>query len=397
MPMSATRNLAANPDRAVRKAAYEAEIAAWKTVDTPIAASMNGIKSQVNVVTKRRGWDSALDEAVHENNIDSETLAAMMAAARESFPDFRRYLKAKAKALGVETLEWYDLFAPLEGGKAWTHVEASDFVAEQFDNFSQKMGDFARRAFRENWVDWEPRPGKIDGAYCCYMGDVSRVLMNFDGTFGNVKTLAHELGHAYHGMCLSTQTPLNRETPSTLAETASIFCETIVKNAVLKTATGKERIAMLEGCLMAPCQTVVDITSRFLFESRVFEARKERDLSATEFCEMMLQTQRETYGDGLASYHPYMWAVKPHYYSVYSFYNFPYMFGLLFSLGLYSIFKSDPESFRDRYDDLLTSTGLANAHELGQRFGFDTRTIEFWRGSFDVVREDIDAFCAEVG
>lgn len=397
LPMSSVRNLAFSPDREVRRAAFEAEIAAFKQAETPMAACMNGIKHQVNVITSRRGWESALDEAVYDNYIDRETLEAMLGAAREAFPDFRKYLMAKAKLLGLEKLEWYDLFAPLEGSSTWEYDKASDFVAEQFDQFSKKMGDFAREAFRLNWIDWPPMPGKVSGAYCMPMGKVSRVLMNFDGTFGNVKTLAHELGHAYHNLCIGDRNPINRETPATLAETASIFCETIVKNAVLKTATGQERLAMLEASIMAPAQTVVDITSRFLFESAVFEQRKERELSAREMCEIMENAQRDTYGDALASYHPYMWAAKPHYYSTYSFYNFPYMFGLLFSLGLYSLYKQDPDSFVGRYDDLLSSTGMADAYELGKRFGFDTRSIEFWRGSLDVVREDIRQFCEAVG
>lgn len=399
LPMSAVRNLAYEADRGTRQVAYEAELAAWETVEVPMAAAMNSIKGEVNTLSARRHWHSSLDEAIFANSIDAETLEAMMEAARESYPDFRRYLKAKAKLIGVPQLEWYDIFAPIPGDtQTWSVEEACEFVAVQFSRFSTKMGDFARRSFRENWTDFEPRPGKIDGAYC--MGtrdDESRVLMNFKPSFGSVKTLAHELGHAYHNVCMAIRSPLVRETPSTLAETASIFCETIVKNAALETATGNEKIALLEACLQGPCQTVVDISSRFDFERAVFEGRHARELSAKELCQLMLEAQHNTYGDGLASYHPYMWAAKPHYYDVDSFYNFPYMFGLLFSLGLYSLFEADPKGFRDRYDDLLSSTGMADAYELGKRFGFDTRHTAFWRASFDVLRKDIDEFEALVG
>lgn len=397
LPMSSVRNLAHDSDRSVRKSAYEAELSAWKTVEVPLAAAMNGIKGQVGTICRRRGWGEGIDEAVFDNSIDRETLDVMLEAARESFPDFRRYLKAKAKSLGLETLEWYDLFAPQSEGATWPYEKGSEFVAEQFDAFSPKMGDFARRSYREHWIDWPPVPGKIDGAYCCPVrGDESRILMNYDGTFGNVKTLAHELGHAYHTLCLARETPLNRETPSTLAETASIFCETIVKNAALAKTEGAERIKLLEACLVAPTQVVVDITSRYLFEKAVFDQRPSRDLSPQELCEIMLDTQRDTFGDGLNSYHPYMWAVKPHYYSTSSYYNFPYMFGLLFALGLYNQYKVAPEGFVERYDDLLASTGKAEAYELGSRFGFNTRSIDFWRGSLDVVRADINSYCEYV-
>lgn len=396
--MAQLRNLAYDGDRAKRKAAYEAELAAWKANETPVAAAMNGIKGVVNTLTARRGWGSGLNEAIWDNAIDRPTLDAMMSAARASFPDFRRYLQAKARALGLEKLEWYDLFAPLgTDGASWPVERGCDFVAAQFDRYSSKMGDFARRSYRENWIDFPPRLGKVGGAFCAGMkDDISRILMNYDGSFTNVKTLAHELGHAYHQICTATKPTLLRNYPSTLAETASIFCETIVKNAAMDQFEGQERVVLLEACLVGPCQTVVDITSRFLFEQSVFEKRADRELSASEMCELMLQAQKATYGDGLASYHPYMWAAKPHYYDEGSFYNFPYMFGLLFALGLYKVYEKDPEYFRDRYDDLLACCGSADAPELCARFGIDTRNEAFWTGSLDVVRKDIDAFAAAV-
>lgn len=394
MPMSAVRNLAYDANRDRRRIAYHAELSAWKAVEVPLAAAMNGVKGAVAVLARRRKWPTGLDEAVFENAIDRETLEAMMGAAQEAFPDFHRYLRAKARALGLEQLEWYDLFAPLEGdARRWSVDEACEFVAVQFGRYSQKMGDFARLSFRDRWTDFEPRAGKVDGAYC--MGTLpgeSRILMNFKPSFGSVKTLAHELGHAYHNLCLAPRTPLNRETPSTLAETASIFCETVVKHAALAEAAGAEKVALLEACLMGPCQTIVDITSRFLFEQAVFEGRANRDQSPDELSAFMLEAQKATYGDALCSYHPYMWAAKPHYYSEGSFYNFPYMFGLLFSLGLYAQFEADPDGFRGRYDDLLGSTGMADAWTLGQRFGFDTRDAAFWRASLDVLRADIAEF-----
>ncbi len=391
MPMSAVRNLAHNSDRETRRVAYQAELGAWKTVETPLAAAMNSIKGEVTTLCRRRNWGSGLDEAVFANAIDRETLDAMLAAAREAFPDFRRFLHAKARVHGLGRLEWYDLFAPVEfEGRTWTYDVGCEFVADTFESYSKKMGDFARRSYRERWTDFAPKPGKVDGAYCMgTRGDESRILMNYEASFGSVKTLAHELGHAYHNICLSGRSTMVQDTPSTLAETASIFCETVVKNAALETVSSPEKLALLDACIQGPCQTVVDITSRFIFEKAVFDGRVEREFTAEEFCDLMLNAQKDTYGNGLASYHPYMWAMKPHYYSSWSFYNFPYMFGLLFALGLYAQYRNDPDNFRGRYDDLLSSTGMADAYELGQRFGFNTRGIEFWRGSLDVLRADI--------
>jgi oligoendopeptidase F len=397
MPMSAVRNLAYSPDREVRRRAYEAELEAWSSVRVTLAAALNGVKGHVGTLAKRRSWDGALDESLFTNNIDRETLDAMLGAARESFPDFRRYMHAKARALGLEKLAWYDLFAPLGGEeRPWAYDEAEGFIVEQFGQYSQKMSDFAARAFRERWVDAEPRVGKRDGAFCMSLReDESRVFMNYKPSFGSVSTLAHELGHAYHNLVKAPRTMLQRATPMTLAETASIFCETIIGHAAMKGASEAEQRSLLEASLQRDLQVVVDITSRFLFESRVFERRAERELSADELDALMLEAQRETYGDGLdeEQMHPRMWEMKPHYYGAdLSFYNYPYMFGLLFGLGLYARYRDDAEGFREGYDDLLSSTGLADAATLANRFGIDVRTPDFWRSSFDVIRADISRF-----
>ena len=397
LPMSVVRNLAHHADRKVRRRAYDAELAAWQAAAVPIAASLNSIKGQVNALTRRRGWGTPLDAALFGNNIDRHTLEAMMEAARESFPDFRRYLKAKARMLGLPALAWYDLFSPvLRGGIEWTFDEATRFIIEQFGTYSPKLRDLAVRAFEERWIDAEPRPGKQDGGFCMWLQhDESRILVNYTPAFGGVSTLSHELGHAYHELNLASRTMLQKDTPMGLAETASIFCQTIVRNAALGKAGAREQLAILEADLQDTCQVVVDISSRFSFEQRVFERRQRRELSAQEFCELMVQTQRKTYGDGLDpdALHPYMWAVKPHYYSAdYSFYNFPYMFGQLFGLGLYARYRSDPEGFKRQYDDLLSSTGLDDAASLAAQFGIDIQSPEFWRSSLDVIRQDIDRF-----
>jgi pepF/M3 family oligoendopeptidase len=402
LPMSEVRNLAFVADREVRRRAYEAELRVWEGNAVPLAAALNGVKGEVNTLSKRRGWESALDVALWDNTIDRETLNAMMIAARESFADFQRYLRAKAKMLGLEKLTWYDLQAPVgEGDGAWEWDAAESFITEHFGTYSPRLQQFAQRAFGEQWIDAEPRAGKRDGAYCVNLRrDESRVFSNFKPSFDGVRTLAHELGHAYHNLNLAERTRLQRQTPMALAETASIFCETIVRQAALREGGEAEQLAMIEASLKAACGLVVDISSRFLFEQNVFEQRQARELSVDELNELMLKAQRDTYGDALDQQvlHPYMWAVKPHYYSPgLSFYNYPYMFGLLFGLGLYARYEQDPEAFKAGYDDLLSSTGLADAATLAQRFGIDIRTPDFWRSSLDVIRADVDRFEQLVG
>jgi pepF/M3 family oligoendopeptidase len=401
-PMSEVRNLAMSPGREVRRAAYEAELEAWKLWATPMAAALNGVKGQHVTLASHRHWNEVLDEALFQNHIDRQTLDAMMGAARDAFPDLRRYLRAKAKALGLPVLAFYDLFAPISASeRVWPWSDAVAFVTEQFGTFSPRMRAHAERAFREHWVDAEPRPGKVGGAYCTRLiGDQSRVLANYVAAYDGVSTLAHELGHAYHDLCESTATQLQRDdTPMTLAETASTFCEMILRRAALKDASEDEQLSILEAELQDATQTTIDITSRFLFESAVFARRAQRELSADEFCELMLDAQRQTYGDGLDQelLHPYMWAAKSHYYWIDApFYNFPYMFGLLFSLGLFARYEADPEAFRAHYDELLASTGKADAADLAAWFGIDIRDRAFWESSLDVIRADIDRFVALV-
>ena len=395
LPMSAVRGLAHDADPAVRKAAYEAELAKWEESAVPLAASLNSIKGERNILNARRRWKDSLEPALFANNVDRKTLDAMQQAVVDSFPHFRRYLKAKAKLLRKGSLPFFDLFAPVgEETDEWDWTRSTQFVVEQFGTYSSGLAAMADRSFKEGWVDAEPRAGKSDGAFCMGLRkDESRVLTNFTGSFNSVQTLAHELGHAYHNVNLARRTPVQRDTPMALAETASIFCQTIIVQAGLASASQGEKIAILENDLQSNCQVVVDIHSRFLFEKSVFEGRARRELSVEELNQLMLDAQEQTYGDGLDPKlcHPYMWAVKPHYYGA-SYYNWPYTFGLLFGLGLYSQYEADAEKFRAGYDELLASTGQDDAATLASRFGIDVRSSDFWRSSLDVIVRRIDEF-----
>ncbi|MFM9873112.1 MAG: M3 family oligoendopeptidase [Fimbriimonadaceae bacterium] len=400
-PISAIRGMAYSTDPKLRADAYEAELKAWRENEIPLAAAMNAIKGEGTYHANVRNWPEQLDITLFRSNMDRATLEAMLEAARDAFPDFRRYLKAKAKYMGhANGLPFYDLFAPVGTAGAWTWEQSEDFVEEGFRSFSDKLADFARQSFTNRWHDVYPRKGKRDGAFCAGVTPgVSRMLYNFKESFNGASTLAHELGHAYHNLCLKDRHFLQSRTPMTLAETASIFCETIIKRRALSNCKPEEKLSILEATLQGSCQTVVDITSRYIFESEVIERRKQRALTPDELSDIMHRAQLETYGDGLdpEKLHPYMWAAKPHYYSDRAFYNFPYMFGMLFALGLYRVYEDNPEGFQERYDNLLSRTGMAMAADLTAEFGIDITSKEFWKGSLDVVVDDINEFCTLVG
>ena len=393
LPMTVLRSLATDPDPSRRAAAFEAEVEAWERASIPLAAALNSQKGETAALNRRRGWSDDLEPALFENGIDRPTLDAMTAEVTEALPDFQRFLRAKAGLLGVgPTMPWSGLIAPVNNdasGLEWS--EAVERVTTAFTSYGDSLGRLARRAVGERWIDAEPRPGKAGGAFCMPVrDDVSRILMTFDGSADATQTLAHEIGHAYHNVVLGSRTWLQRQTPRCLAETASIFCETLVVEALLE-SPATDRLSVLDTDLSGATQVVVDIHSRYLFETELYRRRADGTLSVTELCDLMTKCQRDAYGDVVEPLHPYMWAAKSHYFT--PFYNFPYTFGLLFGLGLYSRYREDPRAFHAGYDDLLGATGLASAVELGARFDLDITDRGFWRASLDVLRRRIDEYC----
>jgi len=403
MPMPALINLRSHPDEATRHRAYDAENKAWEGIKETLTACMNGVKGEAITLNKKRGREDAIHESIDSARMDRATLKAMLTAMEASFPMFRKYFKNKAKRLGKEKLAWWDIYAPVgKADKEYTFEEARDFIVENFNKFSPEMGTFARHAFDNNWIDAEQREGKRGGAFCMGVAAVkeSRILSNFDGSFDQVSTLAHELGHGFHNYCAyqAKKTPLQKSTPMTLAETASIMCETIVTEAVLAQITDpQEVLAVLEAQLNNASQVVVDIYSRYLFEKEVFERREKSELSSDELNDAMERAQKATFGDGLDEQYlqKFMWTWKPHYYSPdRSFYNYPYAFGLLFATGLYAIYQQRGEEFVNDYKNLLATTGEASAADLAKRFGIDITKRKFWDDSIAILSKRVDQYCA---
>ena len=398
-PLTVVLNMAEDKSEEVRKRAYEAEIASYKKVEEGVAAALNGIKGEVLTVCNFRGYNSPLEKTLIDSRMDEESLNAMLEAMKESLPVFRKYLRRKAEMLGHKNgLPFYDLYAPISNADMkFTYEEGSKFVVKNFRTFSDNLGDFAQKAIDNDWIDVEPREGKVGGAFCAglhFIGE-SRILLNYGGSFGDVVTMAHELGHGFHGECLKNEAILNSEYPMPIAETASTFCETIIKKAAIKEANKDEALAILEAEICDCTQVIVDIYSRFLFEKSVFEARKESALTVEQIKELMLEAQKEAYGDGLDPeyLHPYMWAWKPHYYDAdYNYYNFPYAFGLLFAKGLYAEYLKKGESFTSEYERLLSITGKNKIADITKAVGIDIHNKTFWENSLKTIEEDIEEF-----
>ena len=398
--LSAVRNLAYEADPAVRKAAYEAELACYDRIRDSVAFALNSIKLETISDCQLRGYASPLDRTLEQSRMKRETLEAMLSAMDEYLPKFWQYLKVKGKLLGHENgLPWYDLFAPMGASTAkYTTEDARNLLVSLFSSFDSELADMVQQAFDEEWIDFFPRDGKTGGAFCAdveALGE-SRILTNFDGLFGSVVTLAHELGHAFHNQCIRSHRPLNHEYSMPVAETASTFNELVVMAAAIARAEDKsEKLALIESQLQDTTQIICDIYSRFRFEKMVFENREKQFMDADALCELMIKAQEQSYGDGLDPNfrHPYMWVCKSHYYGP-TFYNFPYAFGGLFARGLYAQYEKEGASFVPKYKKLLYTTPVATAEDAAKVAGIDLTDRDFWRSALQTVADQIDLFCA---
>ncbi len=446
LPLTVVLNMAYDENKEVRKKAYEAEIASYKKIEQGVAACLNGIKGEVLTECALRGYESPLEKTLISSRMSKKTLDVMLEAIVEALPKFREYLKVKAKYLGYTNgLPFYELYAPVTSeDMSFDYEKGSKFVVDQFRTFSSHLADFAKGAIEKSWIDVYPKEGKVGGAFCSNLHFIkqSRFLLNYGNSFNDVVTLSHELGHGFHGECLKDETILNAdypmpiaETASTfsetiikkaaikeandelghgfhgeclkdetilnadypmpIAETASTFSETIIKKAAIKEANDNEALAILETEISGCTQVIVDIYSRFLFEKHLFEERATNALSVDRIKTLMVEAQKEAYGDGLDEnyLHPYMWTWKPHYYYASSnFYNFPYAFGLLLAKGLYAKYKEEGSTFASKYEQFLSYTGKATLEDVAQTIGIDLTDKAFWQASLETIIEDIDEF-----
>ncbi len=403
--LPAVRNLATSEDKEVRKKAYEAELASYDKIADSIAFALNNIKGQVSMLSAKRGYESPLAMTLDQCCMKKETLDAMFTAMREYLPKFWEYLKAKAKYLGHEGgLPWYDMFAPVGKMKSdYTAETARDTLVENFSHFSTELSDMMSRAFAESWIDFYPHEGKVGGAFCANVTTEkqSRILTNFNGSFDSVVTLAHELGHAFHNQQIFENRILNQDYSMPVAETASTFNEThFMLSAYHKSDDPQEKLAILENLLSGTTQIICDIYSRFLFEDAVFHKCESQFLMTEDLKEIMLDAQKQAYGDGLdqTKLHPYMWTCKSHYYSSgLSYYNFPYAFGGLFAMGLYTQFQNEGESFVPKYKALLKATATCSVEDTAKMADIDLTKPDFWRSSLETFAKLIDEYVALIG
>lgn len=400
MPLSVAGKYISDPEMKIREKAFIAINKSYETIDKSVALALSNIKRQGNMMADARNFESVLDETLFISRMSKDTLDALISSIEENLPAFRKYLKAKSKYLGDgERIKLYNFAAPVGGiDKTYTIDDAKTLVLDSFNKFSTKLGNVAKTAFDDSWVDFEPRTGKRGGAFCYnlpFIGE-SRVSLNFNGDFRNVITLAHELGHAYHGSIIQNNAAFDWSYPMPLAETASTFCEQVIGSHLMETFSEDEKLYILEMNAMKATVLMINIISRYWFEEQLIKETKSNTLSVERINTIMKEAQLRAYGDAVDPdfLDPYAWVSKPHYYYLERhFYNFPYSFGFLYAKGLYAMYQKDSKTFLDKFDDMLAQTTKASIEDVGKIMGIDLSSKDFWMTSLESVKKDVEEVC----
>ncbi|SES18593.1 M3 family oligoendopeptidase [Salipaludibacillus aurantiacus] len=391
-------NKLSDKSREKRKHVFDRYEKAWAQESDLFASTLNHLAGFRLETYGARGWDDVLKEPLQINRMKKETLEVMWQTISENKEAFVKYMNRKAELLGIERLAMYDISAPLsENVSEVSYDDAADMIVSQFNKFSPKMAEFAQKAFDEEWIEAESREGKRPGGFCTSfpMSEQSRIFMTYDGSASNVATLAHELGHAYHQYVMNDLPQISQRYAMNVAETASTFAEMIVADATVKAAkTEEEKIQLLDDKLNRSVAFFMNIHSRFLFETRFYDERKNGPISKERLNELMVEAQKEAYCESLSDYSPSFWASKLHFHITgVPFYNFPYTFGYLFSMGIYAKASEEGAAFEEKYIDLLRDTGRLEVEELAiKHLNVDLTKPEFWQKAIDFLKQDLDTF-----
>ncbi|MED3563200.1 M3 family oligoendopeptidase [Bacillus xiapuensis] len=391
-------NKFSSPERTIRAAVFKDWESAWGEQADLLAKTLNHLSGFRLSVYQKRGWDDVLKEPLTISRMKKETLDTMWAVIAESKELLVQYLNRKAKLLGLEKLSWFDLDAPY--GKTESKVsyqEGAEFIQQQFSHFGEKLAAFAKKAFEEQWIEGEDRPGKAPGGFCTFFpeSNQSRIFMTYSGTPSNISTLAHELGHGFHSFSMKGVHYLNRNYAMNVAETASTFAEMIVADAAVKNAKDEEeKLVLLDDKIQRTVALLMNIHARFLFEISFYEERKQGPVSKASLNELMLKAQKEAYCDALEEYHPLFWASKLHFFITgVPFYNFPYTFGYLFSLGIYAKALAEGKGYEEKYIALLRDTASMTVEDLAQKhLQVDLTQEDFWKQAVKPCLDDIKEF-----
>lgn len=399
LPLTQVKNMCHDNSSEVRKKAFLAEQKAYESIATPLSFAVSSIKQQQLKEARLRGYKDPLEKMLIDSRMSQNTLTAMMNSIEAYLPKFRNYLRTKASMLGYSNgLPWYEIYATLgECNFDFSIEDCEEAILKHFKDVSDNLYKMTKQAIEDHWIDYPTRPGKQPGAFCENLGWIkqSRIITNYNNTLSDIITVAHELGHAFHGMMIENQAVLNREYCMPLAETASTFNENIMYNALQKDMNDHDKLLVIDSQLSALCQNILDIYARFQFETMVFEHVENGFLNASQLCELMIKALQKSFGDGLDPewLHPYRWITKVHYYIPdIAYYNFPYTFGALFSRGLYALYDKNGKDFIPKYEKLLAATTTNTCEDVAKIADIDLEKEDFWRQSLQSIVDQMDEF-----
>jgi oligoendopeptidase F len=386
-----------SPDREVRRSTAEAVTAALEPGLRTRAYIYNTIAQDKAVDDRLRRYPSWIAARNLSNEASDESVQALIEAVQANYDLPQRWYRLKAGLLGLDRLADYDRMASVateEVEVGW--ADATEMVLTSFRDFSPVLADTAQRFFDESWIDAPVRPAKRGGAFCAYTVPSVHpyVMLNYTSRRRDVLTLAHELGHGLHAALAQPRGVFEQHTPLTLAETASVFGETLVFRRLLDAAeTPASRLALLAENIEGSIATVFRQVAMNRFEDRVHTTRRdEGELSVDRFAEVWVQSQEEMLGDSVEITPGYRvwWSYVPHFIGTPG-YVYAYAYGQLLALSVYGRYLDEGEDFVPRYIELLSAGGSRSPEELAAIAGLDLADPEFWNDGLKLVRAQLDA------
>jgi len=382
------------PDRETRRQAHDALYAVLEQNAAVLTFTFDTLVQDHLTMDRIRRHPDPMHERHLANDIAPEAVRAMMRVVEESYPIAHRYWRAKAAMIGLDRLLTYDQYAPVGGRGSASWDEARRTVLEALDRFDRRFGGLAAEFYDRNWIDAEPRPGKRGGAFCAYPSPKVHpyVMCNFTGGGRDITTIAHELGHAIHGQFARGQTLLNYHAPLPLAETASVFAEMIVFEALLdQLPEGDARRGLIAGTIENIFATVFRQNVLTRFEEGVYAARGSARLTTDGLARIWIDANRPYYGDALTMTDGYRlgWSYIPHFINS-RFYCYAYTFGELLVLALYATYREQGAPFVAEYVRLLELGGSVSPEEALRPLGVDIADPSFWRRGIAEIERLID-------
>jgi len=400
LPYGEIVGLYRSPDRDLRKRANQIVYDSLGKDEIIWASAIRAVCEDHLQTSKLRKYPTPMTQSLIANDVDQQTIRSLMNTIERNVSLYQRYLKLKAKLMGLYKLAGYDVVAPLPNAPKmdYTWKDARKEVVNAYRGFDEQIGGWVDEMFEKRHIDGEVRKGKRSGALCAdwWAGKSAYILQSFNGKMRDVYTQAHELGHAVHAYLGSrAQKPSNLEVGNCIAETGSIFGELLLTELLLtKAKTKEEKQAILANTLDGFGIAAFQVSARVFFEQSMYDAiERGKLLDGETVAKLWVAARDKIYGDSVdwLGVMKWEWTVRRHYYIANRrFYNYPYVFAQLFVFALYRLYKEQGKSFVSKLKRLLAAGSSKTPRELGAELGLDITDETFWEKGMKQAEEFID-------